>query len=69
MGASFTSESAAKSGMAGTARQAPRRGSTVGRAFEIFFRVAAYLAWLMAWRLSLARRPRPAKRFADLLQA
>src|SRR5258706_208366 len=39
MGASFTSESAAKSGMAGTARQAPRPGSTRRGALASFFRV------------------------------
>ena len=51
-----------------TARQAPRPGSTIGRAFEIFLRIGTYLAWLMAYRLSLVGRPTPAKRFADLLQ-
>lgn len=64
MGASFTGEAAAKASPAGTPRQAPRHGS----AFEIFFRVSAYLAWLMAWRLALVARPAPARRFADLLQ-
>jgi ubiquinone biosynthesis protein len=49
-------------------REAPRPGSTIGRAFEIFFRVAAYITWLMAWRLSLVRQPTPAKRFANLLE-
>ncbi len=68
MGASFTSEAAARAGAAATPRHAPRRGSTIGRAFEIFFRVSAYLAGLMAWRLSLVRRPAPAERFADFLQ-
>ncbi len=51
-----------------TPRRAPRTGSTIGRAFEIFVRIGAYLAWLMAYRLGLASRPTPAKRFADLLQ-
>ncbi len=68
MGASFTSEATATASTKGMPRQPPRHGSTIGRAFEIFFRVAAYLAWLMAWRLSLASHPTPAKRFADLLQ-
>src|SRR5258707_12976428 len=68
MGASFTSEAAARAGAAATPRHAPRRGSTIGRAFEIFFRVSAYLAGLMAWRLSLGRRPAPPERFADFLQ-
>jgi len=51
-----------------TPRQAPRTGSTIGRAIEIAFRVWAYLAWLLAWRLSLVRRPTPAQRFARLLE-
>src|SRR5260221_14036707 len=68
MGASFTSEAAARAGAAATPRHAPRRGSTIGRAFEIFFRVSAYLAGLMAWRLSLGRRPAPPGGFADFLQ-
>ena len=68
MGASLTGETAAQASAAGAPRLAPRQGSTIGRAFEIFFRVSAYLAWLMAWRLSLVARPAPARRFAELLQ-
>ena len=51
-----------------TPRQAPRTGSTVGRALEIAFRIWSYLAWLLAWRLSLVREPTPAQRFARLLE-
>ena len=68
MGASLTGETAAQESAAGAPRLALRPGSTIGRAFEIFFRVSAYLAWLMAWRLSLVARPAPARRFAELLQ-
>ena len=51
-----------------TPRQAPRTGSTIGRAFSIFFRVLAFLLWRMRWNLSLVQSPSPARRFADLLE-
>ena len=37
-----------------TARAAPPRGSTLGRAVEIAARILGYLAWLFAWRMGLA---------------
>lgn len=49
-------------------RQAPAHGSTIGRFFEIVFRVAAYILWLLGYRLSLRRHPAPSKRFARLLE-
>lgn len=49
-------------------REPPPPGSTVGRAFEIFFRVAGWLSWLALHRLGLPRRLSPAKRFAALLE-
>jgi ubiquinone biosynthesis protein len=49
-------------------RQAPKPGSTVGRALEIFFRVIGFSAWLLAYRMSFVNAPSPARRFADLLQ-
>jgi ubiquinone biosynthesis protein len=52
-----------------TAREAPPAGSTLGRAFEIFFRISGYLAWLALWRLSLVSKPQPARRFANLLES
>src|ERR1700687_3480078 len=51
-----------------TVRQAPKPGSTIGRALEIFFRVMAFIAWLLAYRMSFVNKPTPARRFADLLQ-
>lgn len=51
-----------------SARRAPRHGSTVGRALEIFFRVSSFLAWTFAYRLAFAHKPEPAVRFAELLQ-
>ena len=51
-----------------TARQAPRTGSTIGRAIQIAWRIGVYVAWVMAWRLSLVRRPTPAQRFGRLLE-
>ena len=50
------------------ALEAPPAGSTLGRAFEIFFSVTAYVLWLLLWRLGLARRSSPAERFASLLE-
>lgn len=50
------------------AREAPPAGSMLGRAFEIFYRVASYALWLLLWRLGLARRRTPAERFASLLE-
>src|SRR3982751_5176766 len=49
-------------------RQAPGTGSTIGRGIEIAFRICSYLAWFLAWRLSLVRQPTPAQRFARLLE-
>lgn len=43
-------------------------GSTLGRACEIFMRVASYVLWLLLGRLGLARAPTPARRFASLLE-
>jgi ubiquinone biosynthesis protein len=51
-----------------TPRQAPGTGSTIGRGIEIAFRICSYLAWFLAWRLSLVRQPTPAQRFARLLE-
>jgi ubiquinone biosynthesis protein len=51
-----------------TPRHAPPAGSTIGRAFSIFFRVLAFLGWRLAWQLGFVRHPSPAKRFADLLE-
>jgi ubiquinone biosynthesis protein len=51
-----------------TVRQAPKPGSTVGRALEIFFRLIGFSAWVLAYRMSLVNAPSPARRFADLLQ-
>jgi ubiquinone biosynthesis protein len=53
---------------AAPARHAPRTGSTIGRAIEIAFGVWGYVAWLLAWRLSLVGSPTPAQRFAQLLE-
>src|SRR6185437_8910630 len=50
------------------ARRAATTGGTIGRFFEIVFRISAYLLWLLFYRLSLVRRPTPARRFADLLE-
>jgi ubiquinone biosynthesis protein len=50
------------------ARQSPPPGSTIGRAVEIAWRVGSYVAWLLAWRLSLVSSPTPAQRFARLLE-
>ena len=50
-----------------TQRDAPA-GSTIGRAFSIFFRVLAFLSWRLGRQLGLVRHPSPAKRFADLLE-
>jgi ubiquinone biosynthesis protein len=50
------------------ARKAPRTGSTIGRAFEIFLRIAWFAAWVLGWRLSLVHNTTPAKRFARLLE-
>jgi ubiquinone biosynthesis protein len=49
-------------------REPPPHGSTIGRAFEIFFSVVAFGLWLALARLGLVRRPRPARRFAQLLE-
>lgn len=46
----------------------PPAGSTIGRAFHIFFSLSAFLWWLFFWRLSLVRHPTPARRFADFLE-
>lgn len=51
-----------------TARRSPAPGGTIGRFFEIVFRISAYLLWLLFYRLSLVRKPAPARRFADLLE-
>ena len=51
-----------------TARKSVPPGGTIGRFFAIVFRISAYLAWLLFYRLSLARHPRPARRFAELLE-
>jgi ubiquinone biosynthesis protein len=51
-----------------TARQAAPTGGTIGRFFAIVFRISAYVTWLLLWRLGLARRPTPARRFAELLE-
>jgi ubiquinone biosynthesis protein len=45
-----------------------RRGSTVGRAFEIVFKVCAFLAWLAARKARIVHAPSPARRFAQLLE-
>jgi len=50
------------------AHKPPRTGSTIGRAIEIVLRVAAYVFWMLRWRLSLAQSPTPGRRFAMLLE-
>lgn len=50
------------------ASRPPGTGSTIGRAIEIVLRVATYVFWLLRWRLGLARKPTPARRFAMLLE-
>lgn len=50
-------------------RREPPPGSTIGRAFEIFFRIAGWLLWLFFYRLGLAGKPSPARRFAGLLDS
>jgi len=50
------------------ARRAPAVGGTIGRFFEIVFRISAYLLWLLFYRLSLIKNTTPARRFADLLE-
>jgi ubiquinone biosynthesis protein len=52
----------------GAARRNVARGGTIGRFFEIIFRISGYVLWLALWRLSLVRHPSPARRFADLLE-
>ena len=59
---------AGKTARPAAARRPNPAGSTIGRFLEIVYRVAAYLLWLMMWRLSLVRRPTPARRFARLLE-
>ena len=49
-------------------REPPPPGSTLGRAFEIFFAICGYGLWLALERLGFARRPTPARRFAKLLE-
>jgi ubiquinone biosynthesis protein len=49
-------------------RPAARRGSTIGRALEIFVRVVSFIVWVMGYRLSAATHTSPAQRFAELLQ-
>jgi ubiquinone biosynthesis protein len=51
-----------------TAHRGLRRGSTIGRAIEIFLRVSGFLAWILAWRLSIVNSPTAAVRFSELLQ-
>jgi ubiquinone biosynthesis protein len=51
-----------------TARQPAPAGGTIGRFFQIVFRISGYITWLLLWRLSLVRHPTPARRFADLLE-
>src|SRR6201995_129884 len=48
--------------------RSPRRGSTVGRAFEIVFKVTAFLAWLAARKARLVRETATPRRFAQLLE-
>jgi ubiquinone biosynthesis protein len=50
------------------ARRRKPRGSTVGRALEILFRILAFSLWLFAWRAGLAHKATPAQRFAGLLE-
>lgn len=68
MNAGFVEDRRLPSGEQKTARQPPARGSTIGRAFEIFLRITAYLFWLLGERLSLVRHPTAAQKFADVLQ-
>src|SRR3954466_8636010 len=49
-------------------REAPRAGSTVGRAFEIFFSIVGYVLWVALERMGFPRRMSPARRFARLLE-
>ena len=51
-----------------TPRPVAPAGSTIGRAFEIFFRITGWLLWLSLHRLGFVQRATPAKRFADLLE-
>jgi ubiquinone biosynthesis protein len=46
----------------------PRTGSTIGRAFSLFFRGSMFLLWMLGWRLGAVHNSTPAKRFADLLE-
>jgi ubiquinone biosynthesis protein len=50
------------------ARKAPKTGSTIGRAFEIFLRITWFVLWTLGWRLSFVHNTTPAKRFARLLE-
>ena len=49
-------------------RDARAAGSTIGRASQIVYRVAAYVLWLFLWRLTAAGKQTPAQRFAELLE-
>jgi ubiquinone biosynthesis protein len=53
---------------AATYSERSEKGSTLGRAFEIFFRASTFLAWLVVRRMGFARKVSPARRFADTLQ-
>jgi ubiquinone biosynthesis protein len=53
---------------AAATRQPAHSGGTIGRFFQIVFRISGYLTWLLLYRLSLVRRPSPARRFAELLE-
>jgi len=50
------------------ARHSMPPGGTIGRFFGVVLRISGYLGWLLLFRLSLARRPAPARRFASLLE-
>jgi len=51
-----------------SARRNVTRGGTIGRFIEIVLRISSYVLWLALWRLSLVRKPSPARRFAELLE-